>query len=210
VPDAGAAPDSVTLDATLVLEDDAVLSPGWACRVRAAFYGGHVPEDWDVLTLFAQSPVAPRPRGPAARAAWPPWRGRRLGPYVVRLGPSRDDARNMGMLAYLVRSPPRAGSRLAETVAKRGELNLDVALNLSLDEVNVYLLRPRVDPVASDVRRRGTDRRGTDRRGTDRPGRLAAAFFAGGRSGGRVSQREGFDFRKARERKAESGKPKAS
>eukprot|EP00939_MAST-03C_sp_MAST-3C-sp1_P004200 g4200.t1 len=118
----------------LILEDDAVLREGWRERLSEAFEGGHVPDDWDILYLFNSCLKC--------RETWPPWRGKIVNKYVAKLGPARDNARNLGTVAYLVRGGSDRMRRMTSAIRSAGALNIDVSINLRMDVINAYLLLP--------------------------------------------------------------------
>ena len=119
----------------LIMEDDARLRKGWRQRLSTIFESNLIPDkDWDILYLTNFG---------LKIHSWPPWRGHVINDHVVKLGPAKDNARNLGMIAYIVRGGPRM-LRMLKSVRSIGALNLDVAINLRMDEISAYLVLPEV------------------------------------------------------------------
>ena len=119
----------------LIMEDDATLRKGWRERLVKIFQSNLIPdENWDILYLMNFGLKV---------SSWPPWRGHVVNDYVVSLGPAKDNARNLGTIAYIVRGGPRM-LRMLKSVRSIGALNLDVAINLRMDEISAFLVAPEV------------------------------------------------------------------
>eukprot|EP00941_MAST-03F_sp_MAST-3F-sp1_P001549 g1549.t1 len=141
----------------LILEDDAVLSPGWACRLHAALIGGYIKNDWHIIQLFASS-----------IEKIPPWRGKCVNEYFIKYENRKDTGQNLSMIAYIVRGG-NIMKEMIKVVKEQQVLHIDVALNLSLHRLNIYLLRPRI------IQNENKE--------------FVISFFAGGRSGTKNSER---------------------
>lgn len=117
----------------LILEDDASLREGFQKRLETIFYNNLIPDDWDILYLFNFG---------LNRNTWPPWRGHLINDHIVKLGPAKDNAKNLGTIAYLVRGGSRM-LRMISAVRSSEALHIDVSINLQMNEsISAYLLKP--------------------------------------------------------------------
>ena len=83
----------------LILEDDAKLGKGWRERLVTIFESDLIPDkNWDILYLMNFG---------LKIDSYPPWRGREVNDHIVKLGPAKDNAKNLRTIAYIVRGGPR-------------------------------------------------------------------------------------------------------
>lgn len=119
-------------NAQLILEDDAVLVEGWKSLVRNIL-SELASVDWDVCFLYTFC------FGRSCRFDGRPWRGNRVSPNLVKLGPAVDDGRNLGTTAYLLNTRGKGLARKVDVLARIPIRNTDGVFNLAQDDIKMYL-----------------------------------------------------------------------